>query len=357
MRVVPVSLPDGRSYDVHVGPGVRSELAVILAAVAPKAKRAAIVSQHAIADTWGSVEPGVESRHFSIGNGETFKTLSTVEELCREWSLWGMTRNDVVVAVGGGMVTDVGGFAASIYLRGIQVIYVSTSLLGMIDAAIGGKTGVNLPEGKNLVGTFCQPAAVLCDTVALATMPPRELRSGLGEMAKYHFLEGTPPLTKTPGGLESLDLEDRIARCIEIKAQVVAVDEKEGGLRAILNYGHTLAHALEIADNFEILHGEAVALGLGYAAEVAFRLGRIDRARVDEHYRIVSSHELNTKLTKLYKPEQLLALMGRDKKALNGITFVLDGPNGLESVAGIDPTVLIDALAAVTDDAAGAVEG
>lgn len=348
MRVVTVSLPDGRSYDVHVGPGVRSELAAVVAAVAPKAKRAAILSQHAIADSWGSVDPGIESRHFSIGNGEQYKTMSTVEELCREWSLWGMTRNDVVIAVGGGLVTDVGGFASSIYLRGVKVIYVSTTLLGMIDAAIGGKTGVNLPEGKNLIGTFTQPAAVLCDTEALATMPPRELRSGLGEMAKYHFLEGTPPLTKTPGGLESLDLEQRIARCIEIKAQVVEADEKEGGLRAILNYGHTLAHALEIADNFEIMHGEAVALGLGYAAEVAFRLGRIDRARVDEHYRIVSSHELDTKLTKSYGAQQLLGLMGRDKKALDGITFVLDGPNGVESVTGIDRAVLIDALAAVT---------
>ena len=359
MRVVSVSLPDGRSYDVHVGPGVRSELAAIVAAVAPKAKRAAIVSQHVITETWGSVESGIESRRFSIGNGEGFKSLATVEELCREWSLWGMTRNDLVIAVGGGLVTDVGGFAASIYLRGISVIYVSTTLLGMIDAAIGGKTGVNLPEGKNLVGTFCQPAAVLCDTEALATMPPRELRSGLGEMAKYHFLEGTPPLSKTIGGLESLDLESRIARCIEIKAQVVQADEKEGGLRAILNYGHTLAHALEIADDFAIMHGEAVALGLGYAAEVAFRLGRIDRERVDEHYRIVASHDLATKLTKSYGAEYLLTLMGRDKKALDGITFVLDGPNGVESVTGIDREILVDALAAVTAEPEpdGHVEG
>ena len=347
MRVVNVALPDGRSYGVHVGLGVRSELSAIVATVAPKAKRAAIVTQLAIAERFGGVAAGIESRVFTIGNGESFKTLSTVEELCREWSLWGMTRNDVVVAVGGGLVTDVGGFAASVYLRGIQVIYVSTTLLGMIDAAIGGKTGVNLPEGKNLVGTFWQPSAVLCDTDALATMPPRELRSGLGEMAKYHFLEGTPPITRTPGGLESLPLEDRIFRCIEIKAQVVAADEREGGLRAILNYGHTLAHALEVADGFEIMHGEAVAVGLGYAAEVALRLGRIDQARVNEHYQVVSSHDLATRLTRPHRNEELLALMGRDKKALDGITFVLDGPNGVESVSGIDPAILIEALEVV----------
>ncbi len=347
MRVVPVQLPDGRSYDVHVGSGTRHELAAIVAAVAPKAKRAAIVTQESVRSAWGSVDPGIAHREFSIGNGEAYKTLSTVEELCREWSQWGMTRNDVVIAVGGGLVTDVGGFAASVYLRGIQVLYVSTSLLGMIDAAIGGKTGVNLAEGKNLVGTFWQPSAVVCDTDALATMPPRQLRSGLGEMAKYHFLEGTDPLTKTPGGLESLPLDDRIARCIEIKAQVVGLDEREGGLRAILNYGHTLAHALEIADNFQIMHGEAVAIGLGYAAEVAFRLGRIDRARVDEHFSIVTSHELASKLTKTFSPAELLTLMGRDKKALNGITFVLDGPHGVELVAGIDEAILLDALGAI----------
>ena len=347
MRVVPVALSDGRSYDVHVGPGVKSELAAVLGVVAPKARKAAIVTQEVISERWGAVEAGIASRHFLIGNGEMFKSMATVEELCREWSQWGLTRNDVVVAVGGGMVTDVGGFAASIYLRGIRVIYVSTTLLGMIDAAIGGKTGVNLPEGKNLVGTFWQPSAVLCDTDALAAMPPRELRSGLGEMAKYHFLEGTPPVEDTVGGLESLPLEDRIARCIAIKAQVVSADERETGLRAILNYGHTLAHALEIADDFAIMHGEAVAVGLGYAAEVAFRLGRIDRARVEEHYRIVSSYDLPTRVTGTHRPEQLLTLMARDKKALDGITFVLDGPNGVEAVTGIDRSVLLDALAAV----------
>ena len=191
----------------------------------------------------------------------------------------GLTRNDVVVGVGGGMVTDVAGFAAASYHRGVPVVHVATTLLGMVDAAIGGKTGVNLPEGKNLVGAFWQPSGVVCDLDALATLPDREVRCGYGEMAKYHFLTGDDLL--------AMDLTDRIARCVEIKAEVVAADEREGGRRAILNYGHTLAHALEIATEHRLAHGEAVAIGLIFAAHLAHVLGRIDVARVDQHFEVV----------------------------------------------------------------------
>jgi 5-deoxy-5-amino-3-dehydroquinate synthase len=350
VQVVPVSLPDGRSYSVHVGVEVRFELAAVLAEVAPKAKRVAIVTQQAVIDAFAFVPDlgdAVTTQTFVIGPGEAEKSLTTVESLCRQWSAWGMTRNDVVIAIGGGLVTDVGGFAASVYLRGVQVIYVSTTLLGMIDAAIGGKTGVNLPEGKNLVGAFWQPSAVLCDLDAMQTMPPRELRSGLGEMVKYHFIEGTPPITRTLGGLESLPMEDRIARCVAIKSAVVAADEREGGLRAVLNYGHTLAHAIEIATDFSVMHGEAVAVGLVYAAEVAYRLGRIDRDRVEEHRKLVSAHDLSVTVPAGLSGEEVLTLMARDKKALDGITFVLDGNNGIESVRCEDRVLLLDALEAV----------
>src|SRR5688500_8676530 len=179
------------------------------------------------------------------------------------------------------MVTDLAGFAASVWHRGVAVVHVATSLLGMVDAAIGGKTGVNLPEGKNLVGAFWQPHAVLCDTDTLATLPPRELRCGRGEMAKYHFLTGDDLL--------AMDLVDRVARCVEIKAEVVASDEREGGRRALLNYGHTLAHALEIATDHDLTHGEAVGIGLVYAARLAHDLGRIPLARVEEHGDVVGN--------------------------------------------------------------------
>jgi 3-dehydroquinate synthetase len=160
-------------------------------------------------------------------------------------------------------------------------VHVSTTLLGQIDAAIGGKTGVNLPEGKNLVGAFWQPSAVLCDTEVLATLPPREYRNGLGEMAKYAFL-GVDDLADLP-------LDEAVAACVRCKADVVGADEREAGRRAILNYGHTLGHALEIAGRYDLRHGEAVAIGLVYAAELARLLGRIDAARVAEHRRVVAA--------------------------------------------------------------------
>jgi 5-deoxy-5-amino-3-dehydroquinate synthase len=267
-----------------------------------------------------------------IGVGEHAKSLATIEDLCRAFARFGLTRDDVVVAVGGGMVTDVAGFAAASWHRGVAVVHVPTTLLGMVDAAIGGKTGVNLPEGKNLVGAFWQPAGVVCDLDHLATLPERELRCGRGEMAKYHFLTGDD--------LVAMPLVDRVARCVEIKAEVVAGDEREGGRRAILNYGHTLAHAIEIATDHDIAHGEAVAIGLVYAAMLAEALGRIDRARVDEHVRvIVDEYGLDADLPPGLDPELLVGLMARDKKALTGLTFVLDGPRGVEVVAGVDPAI------------------
>jgi 5-deoxy-5-amino-3-dehydroquinate synthase len=332
LRKVRVPLGD-RSYDVLIGAGVRHELSSVL----PEGvRRAAIVTQANIPVT---VDPGIEHRVFTIGDGEPAKTLSTIEDLCRGFAQWGLTRGDCLVAVGGGVVTDVGGFAASAYHRGIPFVSVPTTLLGMVDAAIGGKTGVNLPEGKNLVGAFWQPSAVLCDTEVLATLPPREYRCGLGEMAKYHFLTGDD--------LGALDLDDRVARCVEIKAEVVASDEREGGRRAILNYGHTLAHAIETAGEYDLRHGEAVAIGLIYAAEVARRLGRIDDARVDEHRAVVAAYDLPTRLPDVLEPDELVALFSRDKKAVRGVTFVLDGPDGVETVTGIDTQLLRDAIAAV----------
>jgi 5-deoxy-5-amino-3-dehydroquinate synthase len=311
---------------VLIGAGVRSELASLLPA---SATRAAVVTQAGIGLT---VDPGREHRVFEIPDGEPAKTLATVEQLCRDWAEWGLTRADVVVPVGGGHVTDLAGFAAASYHRGVPVVHVPTTLLGMVDAAIGGKTGVNLPEGKNLVGAYWQPGAVLCDTDALATLPPRELRSGRGELAKYHFLSSTDLL--------ALDLEERIAAAVRIKADVVAADEREDPSnprgRAILNYGHTLAHALEIETAHELRHGEAVAIGLAYAARLGRRLGRIDEGRVAEHHRVLAAYELDSRLPSGIEPDRLVSLMHRDKKAISGLTFVLDGPEGVEVVPGVD---------------------
>jgi 5-deoxy-5-amino-3-dehydroquinate synthase len=325
MITVPVTLGD-RSYDVLVGRGARQELPSLIPA---GARRAAIVTQVNLDIV---VDPGIEHRRFDVPEGEAAKSLATVEELCSSFARWGLTRADVVIAVGGGVVTDLAGFAAAVYHRGTSVVHVATTLLGQIDAAIGGKTGVNLPEGKNLVGAFWQPSGVVCDTELLDTLPPRELRSGLGELAKYHFLGG--------GELDSLDLDHRVARCVEIKAEVVGSDERESGRRAILNYGHTLGHAVEIAAGFDLRHGEAVGIGLVYAAELAHRMGRIDAARVAEHRRVVAAYDLPVTLPAGIDDDQLIELLARDKKALEGLTFVLDGPDGVEVIAGIDPTLV-----------------
>ena len=332
---VPVELGE-RSYDVWVGPGVRHRLAEV---VPGGASRVAVVTQAAVADAGITVDPGIEHRVFITDDGEHIKTLGAVEELCRQFAQWGLTRRDAVVAVGGGAVTDLAGFAAAVYHRGIRVVYVSTTLLGQIDASVGGKTGVNLPEGKNLVGAFWQPSAVLCDTEALDTLPPEEMQSGLGEMAKYHFI--------ADADLHSLPLCERIARCVAIKAEVVADDERESGRRAVLNYGHTLAHALEAHGGYDLRHGEAVAVGLIYAAELAHRAGRIDAHRVDEHRRVVSGYGLPTSLPADAAADGLVQLFSRDKKAVDGVTFMLDGPNGIEAVTGLDPALMLETLEAI----------
>ncbi|MYI56634.1 MAG: 3-dehydroquinate synthase [Acidimicrobiia bacterium] len=324
----PIRIPVGlgeRSYDVLVGPGARHLLAESLAPAVPATpRRVAVVTSDgigvevALGETVGAVET------FMIPAGERSKSLATVEDLCRRFARFGLTRGDAVVAVGGGLVTDTAGFAAAVYHRGVPVIFVPTTLLGQIDAAIGGKTGVNLPEGKNLVGAFWQPSLVLCDTEVLDTLPEAEYRSGLGEMAKYHFLGGGDSGASDAAAMAALPLDQRIARCVALKAEIVASDERESGRRMLLNYGHTLAHALEIAGGFGLRHGEAVAVGLVYAAEVAQRLGRIDGDRVAEHRQVVSAYGLPVSLPAGTEAGELIDLFGRDKKAVGDLTLVLD---------------------------------
>jgi 5-deoxy-5-amino-3-dehydroquinate synthase len=321
-RVV-VSL-DERSYPVIIGPDAVAEAA---RHVPVGSKRVVVVTQREIPSSLMPQFPNHEVHVFHIGNGEEHKSLSTIEELCSGFAQVGITRNDIIVGVGGGMVTDVAGFAAASFHRGLPVMHVATTLLGMVDAAIGGKTGVNIPEGKNLVGAYWQPVAVMCDTNALTTLPERETRCGNGEMAKYHFI--------VREDLAALSLQDRIARSVDIKAEIVASDERESGRRALLNYGHTLAHALEIVTQWRMAHGEAVSLGLLFAAHLAEVMGRIDQARVDEHYRVV--HDVYGLYQKMPQctDDELLEIMARDKKALTSLTFVLDSDRGLEVITDV----------------------
>ena len=314
-----------RAYSVLVGHGAVGSVGDLI----PKGvHRIAIVTQESVPQQFRPSIPGVQTSVHLIGEGESFKTLGTIERLCSEFAHQGLTRKDLVIAVGGGMVTDVAGFAAASYHRGISVIHVATSLLAMIDAAIGGKTGVNLAEGKNLVGAFWQPTGVVCDLDALSSLPTREMECGLGEMAKYHFI--------VREDLNVLPFPSRVARCVGIKGEIVAADEREGGIRAFLNYGHTLAHALEIETDFSIAHGEAVALGVLFAAHLGHAMGRIDHARVEEHYHVIREvYGLKIVLPQGLVIDALIEAMGRDKKAVDSLTFVLDAPAGLEVVSDV----------------------
>ena len=300
MITVPVEL-GARRYDVLVGDGVRQQLADVVSSAVPRATRAAVVTQEGIGVT---VDPGVPFVEFIVPDGEGAKSFGGVEELCRGFARSGLSRADVVIAVGGGVVTDLAGFAAAAFHRGTAYVNVATTLLAQVDAAIGGKTGVNLPEGKNLVGAFWQPSSVLCDTEVLSTLPPREWASGRGEMAKYAFL-GAPsagPSGAAPdASLLDLPLPEQVARCVAIKAEVAAL--------------------------------------------LARRLGRIDDGRVELHRRVVGGFDLSPLLPDGLDPERLVLFMARDKKAQQDLTFVLDGPAGVEVVRGISEDDVLATLA------------
>jgi 3-dehydroquinate synthase len=358
MRTVRVEL-ETRGYDVVVGTGILGQAAAVLAGRA----RVAVVSQVAVAEAWADPITsavkggGAAVEVFLMEDGEEAKSLATVESLCRRFARWGLLRGDAVVALGGGVVGDTAGYTAAAYHRGIACLQVPTTLLAQVDAAIGGKTGVNLPEGKNLVGAFHQPLAVLADVGTLATLPEREYRAGLGEVSKYAFMGDShlaatleaPDAAAALAAREAPVLEDVVARCAAIKAEVVSADETERtGLRATLNYGHTLAHALETAGGYGLLHGEAVAVGLVFAAELAAALGRLDAADVERCRAMLSGLGLPTRAPEGLSGGEIVGLMRRDKKAAGGLTFVLPGPGGgLERVDDPPAPLVERSLAAV----------
>jgi 5-deoxy-5-amino-3-dehydroquinate synthase len=341
-----------RGYDVVVGEDAISELGPALVG----RRRAALVTQAAIpAEIAGEVSAaldgaGVVHETFLMGEGEDHKTLATVDDLCRGFAHWGLLRGDAVVALGGGVVGDTAGFAAAVYHRGVGVVQVPTTLLAMVDSAIGGKTGVNLPEGKNLVGAFHQPLAVFADPGALATLSDRDYRSGLGEIAKYALM-GDDFVSARSAALVARDptvLAEVIARGAGIKARYVGADELERtGTRAALNYGHTLAHALETASGHALMHGEAVAVGLVFAAQLAGVLERIDQRAVAHHEELVGRLGLPTHAPPGLHVDDIVSIMARDKKSGGGLAFVLAGPRGIERVDNPDPAAVRKALAAI----------
>ncbi len=337
--------------------------------VPPETQTIAVLTQQAVMDS-GAIDalrqaldsfevPGrpVTCHWLLMGEGESAKTLGTVGDLAGQMARLGMHRGDLLVAAGGGVVTDVGGFLASIYHRGIRFVNVATTLLAQVDAAVGGKTGVNLPEGKNLAGTFWHPLAVLCDIRALESLPDAECRSGMGELAKYAFLGA--------GDLRGIPLEEQVARAVAVKAEIVSSDERElSGRRMVLNYGHTLGHALEgaaLARSGEgvtgpgmrhgegpgMRHGEGVAIGIVFAARLAAHLARIGDERRAFHEDLIASFGLPTEIPRGSSASELVTYMRRDKKAGRTLTFVLDGPQGPEAVGDVPESVVMEVLLSV----------
>jgi 3-dehydroquinate synthase len=322
MKIVRVDLGE-RSYTVHVGAGLLGALDERLP-VFPYAKRAVLIAD---ANVVAWAKPAAESlgrrlevEVLEVAAGERSKSLEVAAGLLEELGKLGIRRHDVILGLGGGVVGDLAGFVASVYQRGVPVIQLPTSLLAMVDASIGGKTAVNLSCGKNLVGTFHQPAAVVADTRTLTTLPEREYRSGLAEVVKYGFSLDPPILDLLEANLDRVAardpdlLEELVARSAGIKARIVAEDELDlKDRRAILNYGHTFGHALELDGGYERwLHGEAISVGLVFAATLAGASGLLDQEAVARHRTILDRLGLPTRAS--FDPGEMAARWSMDKK-------------------------------------------
>jgi 3-dehydroquinate synthase len=332
-----------------VGPGARVEVGLVLAGTA----RAAVVHAPPLAAAAGAVvellqTSGVAAEALVVPDGEAAKTAEVAAGLWEELGRLGLTRSDAVVGVGGGAVTDLAGFVAATWTRGVRVVQVPTSVLGMVDAALGGKTGINTRAGKNLVGAFHPPVAVLADTDALTGLPEAEFRSGMAEVVKCGFIADGAILDllgADPTGRAAI--EELIERAVRVKAAAVADDLYDLGRREFLNYGHTLAHAIERVEDFGWRHGEAVAVGLVFAAELAGQAGLLSRADVDRHRTLVAAMGLPTRYAGDWA--RLQAVMRVDKKARGAsLRFVvLDGLGNPRILTDPDQAWLDAAWAAV----------
>jgi 3-dehydroquinate synthase len=350
----------GDDYDVVIGRGVLSQ---VVSRVPDGAQRVLIVHAPVMAAAAERLAEqaavqGLEPTSVELPDAEAAKTVDVAARLWAVLAEAGFTRTDAVIALGGGATTDLGGFVAATWLRGVPVVQVPSTVLGMVDAAVGGKTGINIAEGKNLVGSFHPPAAVVCDLDLLRTLPRADLVAGLAEVVKCGFISDPQILRLAADAEAATDVDgsvlpELIARAVQVKADVVASDLREAGLREILNYGHTFAHAVEQVSGFSWRHGDAVAVGMMYVAELARRSGLIDELLVEQHREALQLLGLPTS----YAVEgdvdarwtALRAAMGRDKKTRGStLRFVaLTAVAAPTRLAGPDETLLRAAYEAV----------
>jgi 3-dehydroquinate synthase len=332
---VPVNLGD-RAYPIHIGAGVLNQLGSLCGTAGLKGRCLIITDENVGGHYAGAARESLEAAGYAaavatLPAGEQTKCGDRVFELYSRCLEAGLDRHSFIVALGGGVIGDLAGYVAATFLRGIPFVQVPTSLLAMVDSSVGGKTGINLPEGKNLVGAFYQPRLVLADLQTLDTLPEREYRAGLAEVVKYGIIYDAPffeMLEARIAGLTDLANKELLAsvvgRCCEIKADVVAQDEREGGLRAILNFGHTVGHALEkVAGYGEYVHGEAVAVGSVFAARASVELKGLSNDEAARMERIFADLNLPVKAPG-YPWAELRNALSVDKKTVGGMPkFVL----------------------------------
>ena len=354
MRTLRLDLAE-RSYSIHIGSGVLNQGEIYRPYI--RGRRAVVVSDWRVAELYGGpvcdALADYQPMLLQFEPGEASKSLETYAALADRLIDGRFDRRVTLVALGGGVVGDLTGFLAATYQRGVDFIQVPTTLLAQVDSSVGGKTGVNRPGGKNLLGAFHQPRCVLVDTATLATLPRRELVAGLAEIIKYGLIADADFLAwierELPGllGGDSGALQHAIYRSCEIKAQIVAADERESGLRALLNLGHTFGHAIEAATGYGAwLHGEAVGLGMLMAVELSRRLGRLSVRDVARAAALLERTGLPTRLPDDVATETLLSYMASDKKVLDGELrlVVLDAIGRGAIASGVAMTLLADVI-------------
>ncbi|MDY0389441.1 3-dehydroquinate synthase [Desulfobulbus oligotrophicus] len=347
-----------RSYPIAIGPGVLSQIGGLLK-TAGIAGRYGIISDDRVAALYGNtvlaalVENGVRADLFTFPHGEASKCLQTVEELAGRLAASGFDRTSGLIALGGGVVGDITGFLASIYMRGIPFVQIPTSLLAQVDSSVGGKTGVDLTQGKNLIGTFYQPRAVYIDTEVLQTLPEEEFLGGMAEVIKYgasidaDFFHWLREQRDAIVALDPAVIVPMIRRCCEMKAAVVEQDEQESGLRRILNFGHTIGHAVEAVSGYALNHGFAVAIGMRAVAELAVRSGRASSATAEQIEALLHLYGLPVAIPAQYDRAALRQFMRADKKASNGrLVFVLPVALGKVDITDRIDEAALDAVLA-----------
>jgi 3-dehydroquinate synthase len=349
VKQIKVALEE-RSYNIMIQPGILQKADELLNPFC--SNRSTLIVTDSNVDPLYSDKLKIGKAKFIFPAGEKQKTIETVTNICREAVDSGLDRKSLILALGGGVCGDMAGFAAAIYMRGIEFIQIPTTLLAMVDSSVGGKTGVDLPEGKNLVGAFWQPKLVLIDPETLKTLPVEEVINGLAEVVKYGMIydwEFFQLLEKNIGALRNLDMDfytDIIKRCCEIKAEVVAQDEREGGLRAILNYGHTFGHAVELRSNFEIAHGAAVSIGMAVAAQLSVMTGRITEDYAERQDILLDEIGLPIRIPSGFDPEKIYRAMLNDKKTVGSkVKLILPVSDGEVSIVDdIDSDLIIQAI-------------